>query len=164
MPTADELIDRLKDFRTRSAAKNALLERGEQAVGALIKALRSRRPSVRWAAVSILGELRAKEAIPELVEALRDDDVHSAAVEALQHITGEELTDDYDAWKRWLDMGGGGPETGPETPELEPVLDNDLVKEAVYGTDISAEEKGSGHVLRVPLGDRHQDVTLNFKA
>ena len=93
MPTVDELIDRLKDFRTRSAAKDVLLERGDQAVGPLIKALRSRHASVRWAAVSILGELRAKEAIPELVEALRDDDVHSAAVEALQHMTGEEFTD-----------------------------------------------------------------------
>ena len=42
--------------------------------------------------------------------------------------------------------------------------DADLVNKAVYGTDVSAEQKGSTYVLRVALADRHQDVTINMKA
>ena len=163
MATVQELIDRLKDFRTRSAAKNALLEKAEQAVTPLITAVRSPNASVRWAAVSILGELRAREAVPELVEALRDEDVHSAAVEALQRITDEEFGDDYDAWKRWLGMESG--EAGPAAPAEGGIAqDDDLVKQAVYNTDVSAEQTSSGYVLRVPFSDRHQDVTLNLHA
>ena len=57
MANVDELIDRLKNFRTRSAAKNALLEIGEPAIPPLIQALKSRQASARWSAASILGGL-----------------------------------------------------------------------------------------------------------
>jgi hypothetical protein len=162
MADVEELIDRLKDFRTRSAAKDALLEIGEPAVGPLRKALKSRYESVRWSAVTILGELRAKQAVPDLIEALKDIDVQSAAVEALQHITGEEVGEDYEEWRRWQEMAGrGGAEEGMPA---EGPTDADIVNEAVYETDISAEETARGYVLRVPLGDRHQDVVVNFAA
>jgi len=158
MASVDELIERLKDFRTRSAAKNELLDMREQAVGPLIKALDGINDRVRWTAITILGELGARDAVPKLVEAVNDADVHSAAVEALEHITGEGFGDDYDAWKRWLGINGEG-----ETPRQdadEPALsDGNLIRKAVYGTDISAE----GSTLRVPFGDRHQDVMINFK-
>jgi len=161
MANIDELIDRLKNFRTQSAAKNALLEMGEPAVQPLIEALNSRQASVRWSAASILGELGAKQAIPDLIERLRDDEIRSGVVEALHHITGEDFGEDYDAWKRWLDIGAG--ETGAAAPAAAQ-SDADLVAAAVYGTDVSAEEKAPGYLLRVPLGDRHQDVTVNFHA
>jgi len=161
MANVDELIDRLKNFRTRSAAKNALLEIGEPAIPPLIQALKSRQASARWSAASILGGLGAKQAIPDLIEGLRDPEIRSGVVEALRRITGEDFGEDYDAWKRWLDIGGGEAKAGaPATAQS----DADFIAQAVYGTDVSAEEKGHGYVLRVPLGDRHQDVTANFRA
>jgi hypothetical protein len=160
MATVEELISDLVDFRTRSAAKSALLDVGQPAVPPLIEALDSRHASVRWAAVTILGELRAHDAIPRLIQALDDRDVHSAAVEALRHITGEDFGDDGDAWQRWVEMGA----TEPADEHLAGKSDDDLVQEAVYGTDISAQKTRSGHVLRVPLGSRHQDVTVGFRA
>ncbi|MFO7898896.1 MAG: HEAT repeat domain-containing protein [Planctomycetota bacterium] len=161
MPNVDELISQLRDFRTRSAAKTALLEKGEKAVDPLVQALNGPYDSVRWTAATILGELQAKPALPHLVEALKDDEIRSAAEEALQHITGEDFGDDYDAWKRWLDMGEAG---NPEGPTVSAQPDGDLVNQAVYNTEVSAEQKPGGWVLRVPLGNRHQDVTLNLQA
>lgn len=161
MASAEELIERLRDFRTRPSAKSALLALGDKAVDPLIQALGNRNVSVRWTAASTLGELGAKKAVPDLVEALKDPDVHSAAKEALGHITGEEFGDDYEAWKRWLGIGSGE----ADAEDLaEAAGDADLVTKAVHGTDISAEDRPHGAVLRVPLGDRHQDVVLNFKA
>lgn len=163
MATVDELVEQLKDSRTRSAAKDALVGLGGRAVRPLLGALRSRNVSVRWSAASILGELSAREAIPELVEALNDPHVHSAAVEALQHITGEELGDDYDAWKRWVELEEGEREpSGAPTVELE--SDGDLVRRAVDGTEVTAEKRPHGYMLRVPVGERHQDVFVNFRA
>lgn len=162
MPGAEELIERLKDFRTRSAAKNELLEMGDAATPHLVAALKTRNQNVRWAAVSILGELGASQAIPDLIEALRDGELHSAAAEALRHITGQDLGDDYDAWKRWL--GLGSTTAAPAQPEPKTHDDSDLIRQSVYATDVSADEQPPGYVLRVPLQDRHQDVAVNLKA
>ncbi len=161
MASVEELIDRLRDFRTRSSAKTALLELGDKAVEPLIAALQSRNISVRWTAASTLGEIGAKRAVPALIEALDDPNVHSAAVEALGHITGEEFGDDRDAWKRWLEIESGTP---PAAGPSAAITDADLNREAVFGTDVSADDRPHGALLRVPLGDRHQDVTLNLRA
>ncbi len=163
MAEVKELIDRLTNFRTRSAAKDALIEKGQEAVGPLIAALRSGQVSVRWSAVTILGQLGAKEAVTDLVGLLNDSEVRDPAKEALQRITGEDFGDDYEAWKHWLEVGGGG--AGPASQLADNVAtDADLVKEAVYNTDVSAEERPPGYVLRVPFANRHQDVALDFKA
>jgi hypothetical protein len=162
MATVEELIERLRDFRTRYAAKNELLEMGAAAVPPLIQAVDSRNPSVRWAAVAMLGEIGARQAVPRLVEAVRDETIRTAAVEALQHISQQDFGADYDAWKRWLDMGQGAADAAQL--EVHAQADGDLIREAVYGTDVSAEGHSRGYVLRVPLGDRHQDVFINFKA
>lgn len=161
MASVEELIDRLKDFRTRSSAKTALLELGEKAVDPLIKALQSRNVSVRWTAASTLGEIGSKRAVPALIEAMDDPNIHSAAVEALTHITGEELGGDQDAWKRWFDMEAGI-SARPGITTYMP--DADLIREAVFGTNISAEDRPQGALFQVPLGDRQQDVILNLRA
>lgn len=161
MASVEELIDRLRDFRTRSSAKTALLELGDKAVDPLISALHSRNVSVRWTAAATLGEIGAKRAVRALVEALGDPHIQSAAVEALSHITGEGFGDDRDAWKRWLEIESGAP---PASEPSAAMTDADLIREAVYGTDVSAEDKPHGALLRVPLGDRNQDVILNLRA
>jgi len=160
MATVEELISELRNFRTRSSAKDALVEKKDEAVEPLISVIRDNNVGVRWAAVSILGELGAKKATADRVEALKDPDVRSAAADALRRITGEDHGQEYGAWKQAV-AAGGAPGTG-ECPGG--ATDADLVREAVYGSDVSAEEKGAVFVLRVPMGDRHQDVTLNFRA
>ncbi len=161
MANIDRLISRLRDYRTRSAAKSELLEMGEKAVDPLLAALDSPHAGVRWSAAAILGELKARKALPRLVEALKDDEIMSAAEESLTNITGEDLGPDYDAWKRWIEMGDS--EDGGGLAEMA-VTDSDLVTKAVYNTAVSADEQpDGGWSLRVPIGNRHQDVTLNLK-
>ena len=163
MASVEELINQLRDFRTRPAARRALVGKGDEAVGPLIEALRTGHDSVRYPAISALGELRAERAAPALVEALKDPSLGSAAADALRSITGEQFGAAYEPWKRWLgEQGGAGARAGPEVA-AGGLGDDDLIREAVYGTDVSAEQKAPGYVLRVPLGNRHQDVTVNFK-
>lgn len=158
MADVQATIELLKDFRTRPAAKNALIEMGDAAVEPLMGAINSRNTSVRWAAISILGELGAKNAVPELVNALKDSAVSSAAAEALAHITGQDFGEDYDEWKRWFDMESGPEKKAPQKNESA------LINDAVYNTRISADETANGYTMRVPIEDRAQDVFVNFKA
>jgi len=164
MASVEELIGQLRNFRTRPAARRALVAKSDEAIGPLIDAVRTAHNSVRYPAVSALGELGAEKAVPALIEALKDAGLRSVAADALRSITGEEFGSAYEPWKRWLGaQGGAGAKAGPEVA-AGGLGDDDLIREAVYGTDVSAEEKAPGYVLRVPLGDRHQDVTINFKA
>ncbi len=162
MADIDPLISRLRDYRTRSAAKSELLEMGEKAVDPLIAALDSPHAGVRWSVAVTLGELKAEKALPHLVEALKDDEIMSAAEESLTNITGENLGPDYDAWKRWIEMGES--DAAAEGPAETAMTDSDLVAKAVYNTAVSADEQSDGGwSLRVPIGNRHQDVALNLK-
>jgi len=163
MATVEELIGQLRNFRTRATAKQALIAKGKDAIGPLIEAVRSGHSSVRYPAVSALGELRAKEAVPDLIEALNDSNLNSAAADALHSITGESLGHAPGPWRQWV-AGTSGSDTAAEDPAAAGQSVADLVAEAVYGTDVSASQKGSGYSLRVALGDRHQDVIIHPKA
>ena len=158
MATIEELIGQLRNFRTRPDAKRALIAKGKDAIAPLIEAVRSGHSSVRYPSISALGELKAEDAVPDLIEALDDSNLNSAAADALRSITGEDCGHAADAWRKWVAGEGGGDTAGSG------LGDADLVTKAVYGTDVSADKKGSTYVLRVPLGDRHQDVTINMKA
>jgi hypothetical protein len=163
MATVDELIGQLRNFRTRPAAKRALVGKGAEAVGPLIEAIRTGHSSVRYPAISALGELKADDAVPDLIEALDDSNLNSAAADALRSITGEDFGHAADQWRKWQ-AGEGGGAAGSGGSGDGALGDADLVNKAVYGTDVSAEQKGSTYVLRVALADRHQDVTINMKA
>ena len=162
MATIEELIAGLRHFRTRPAAKRALIEKGEEAIGPLIEAVRSGHSSVRYPAVSALGELKANEATPDLIDALDDSNLNSVAADALRMITGADCGHAPDAWRKWL--AGESGDTAGSAAGGETLGDADLINKAVYGTDVSADQKGSTYLLRVSLGDRHQDVTINMKA
>jgi hypothetical protein len=162
MAEVDALIKDLVDFRKRSAAKQALIAKGEEAVEPLIRALESGYASVRWSAVSILGHIRDRKAVPYLIEALQDGNVRSAAEEALRQVTGEDFGDDYDAWKRWQEMGGEPSETSPAGTEAAVPGEAELVEMAIAGTNCGWTGGDGVYVMHVPLKDRHQAVTVKF--
>jgi len=100
------LIERLVDPSARRAARQELVRL--RAVEGLIECLASPNESVVWAAVQSLGELRATEALPRLVELLERDVLTTYTLEALQEISGQEFAADPRKWREWL---GRGPAT-----------------------------------------------------
>ena len=161
MAGVQELIEQLKGYRTRFSAKNELITKGQEAVGPLIEALDSPLPAVRWSAASLLGTARAKDAVPRLIEALKDPDVADTAADSLEQITGLQLGHSYDRWKRWHQTGETADTKAAES--TSPPEDR-LIYEATVGTSITAEQTERGWTLRVVFEKRHQDVMLNFRA
>ena len=160
MASVQELIDQLKDYRMRFSAKNELIKKGQEAVGPLIDALGSPLAAVRWSAASVLGTVRAKDAVPRLIESLKDPDVADTAADSLGQITGLQLGQSYDRWKRWLETG----ETGAVEQPSAALTDEQFIDQVIAGTSISASQTERGWVLRVAFDNRHQDVTVNLHA
>lgn len=94
------LVDRLGDPATRRAARQQLVRL--RAVDGLVECLRSHNESVVWAAIQSLAELRAREALPPLVDLLERGILTTDVVEALQQISGEEFGADARKWRAWL--------------------------------------------------------------
>lgn len=95
----DSLLAGLQDadFRVRAQVCQILGEIEEQSPGileALRMALEDREWSVRAHAILALGKLRAKEALPQLIECLSDEEtvVREAAAEALRNMEVADLT------------------------------------------------------------------------
>lgn len=63
-------------------ARSELLELGKQAIGELITALKDPKPSVRFNACEILGELRAQTAIYAIAQLLEDPDEYGISIAA----------------------------------------------------------------------------------
>jgi len=85
------------DFRVRAQVCQVLAELGEKSPGileALYLATSDREWSVRAQAVTALGRLRAKEALPRLLERLGDEEaiVREAAVAAIAEMEAADLT------------------------------------------------------------------------
>ena len=130
------LIDRLVDPSARRAARQELVRL--RAVEGLIECLASPNESVVWAAVQSLGELRAPEALPRLVELLERDVLTTYTLEALQEISGQEFAADSRKWREWL---GRGPATAAVASE-KPADLAELVRGA--GELLGAAPQGLG--------------------
>lgn len=150
-------IAELSDFRKRRRARQRLIE--ARAVQPLIGALTSANESVVWSAVHSLKELRAKEAVPYLVDMLDHGVLEHDVADALEKITGEQLGVNAGAWRDMYGSagGGGGEESAaPATPE-------ELVRRC--GQYLQVEPTGSGNDYEFKLerpGGRHQGVSLHF--
>ncbi len=94
-----------EDQGVRIACCKALGRRGDrQAAATLGRSLREDGDlDVRVAATRALGQLRAPEAVPELLAALEDRDpaLQYAGVEAMRTATGEELGTSVSAWREY---------------------------------------------------------------
>src|SRR5258706_113802 len=82
----------------------------EEVVEGLRKALRADDDrDVRLVAARELGRLRANDAVPDLIQAMRDEtpDVRYHAQRSLVKVTGIDKGPTYDDWANWKREGGG---------------------------------------------------------
>jgi len=108
----DTLITALRkdtDYGVRACAAEALGEMAEKwsidlldnAITALIEALKDNDPDVRKTAANALGKIKSMRSVPALIEALRTYGKESGAVSALSKITLQHLGDDPQKWQEW---------------------------------------------------------------
>ncbi len=168
-------VARLRDFRSRKNAMDALIACGDDAVPALIEALGAPEENVRWAARSVLVSIESKAVTGALVGALDDADRKDEAARALAEITGETLGTDRQAWAHYLSTGAAPSSETSESPAEKPATvpsppseqfsDEELVNAAIENSDVQAEHRGKGAILTVPIeGGRQQRVTVSFAA
>jgi len=101
------LIGKLANFRTRSAASDALVAGGAEAVGPLVEALR--RPELegaRWSVINCLGEIGDPAAVSAIAPFLEETDYQSVTHDALVKIAGRDVGPLVADWMRWLEDGG----------------------------------------------------------
>ncbi|MBM4085954.1 MAG: HEAT repeat domain-containing protein [Planctomycetes bacterium] len=154
------LIRQLKDFRTRTQARDLLVEAGQAAVEPLIRALDDRAEGVRWSAVKCLGEIGDMRAAGPLVRLLGDESVRSVAAEALEALTGQALGADAEAWASWL-HGQTAAKAKAEDMASSPESDRQLVAEALKGLDAKVTTTKDGYAVVIALeDDRSQRVRL----
>jgi hypothetical protein len=112
MESVDSLITALltdADYEVRLWSADALGKLSERwsndllssAVQALMKALRDEDSNVRQKAAFTLGEMKAMQAVPALIEALQTYGKDSDAGIALYKITRQRLGDDPQKWQEW---------------------------------------------------------------
>jgi hypothetical protein len=161
-----ELIEELKNFRTRARAKRELIGMGDEAVDDLIALLKKRSPNTTWVAIKILEQIGSPKAVEPLVELLSDNVEKTASIDALRRITGENFGGSPDLWLEWLKSGKKeGKETAPAFKEEEFLSDDDVIDKAIEGTKISKYFTEDTYTLEVPLkGNRTQKVKVLFGA
>ncbi len=149
----DRLVADLQEPRTRRGARQKLVAAG--AVEPLLECLDSLNPSVVWAAVVSLGELRAPQAVGPLLDLLEREVLVVDVCEALTRITGHDFGMDAGKWRQAL-------RDHPETPP--PPLDRaHLVARTgdLLGTEASSGNGGYRFRLSLPNG-RSQQVAVHF--
>lgn len=95
------------DLRPAGLAVQLLNERHDQALAPhLAKLLQSESKAVRARAAQIMAKMDDPALVQPLILALGGKSPVPAAVDALKHITGQDLGDDKDAWKQWWQENG----------------------------------------------------------
>lgn len=157
---AQELIEKLRDFRTRSAARSQLTAMGREAVGPLLEALeQGSQKGARWTILDCLGDLGAEEAIPVIAAYLDDPGYQTVAYDALVKITGRDLGLVPEGWLKWVRKEGKAvPRAEGELPDKE-LLELTLEES---GAQWSEEAEGR-YVIELPVGKRRtRQVTVVF--
>ena len=155
MADTDALVRDLRSFRTRKQAMSELIEKGEDAVDALIDALGSAYEGVPWAAVRCLGMIGSEKAIEPLIDCVGKSHLRDSACWALSRITGKNFGQDAAAWKRWF-IGGEEKGVSPESgPDLE---DTTLLREALRGLDAETKISGKSCLIRLRLDPARQQT------
>ena len=175
MPNHDDmesLIAQLRSFQTRAHARQRLHALGEAAVPGLLGLVEDpqEHENARWAAITLLGNLKCELAVPVLVNILRDElSLRGQARKALELITGQDAGEDADAWETLMagstaDAGVDGASTPASSDDADEL---DLCRQAVgdIATHLTWEETdGDGYAyIRLPLkDDRKQQMIVTF--
>lgn len=171
--TPRQLVDQLRDFRTRKQAMEGLLLLGDAAVPELIRALGHPMENVRWAAQQLLTQLGGDTVIRHLVEALDDATRQKEAAAVLKEITGQSIGHDRQAWTQWLRSHEAGarrparPAAKPAAPTVAPAREpapaprpappgDEPVLEAVRVQP--AEAMSDDAIVRAAVADSQIDV------
>jgi hypothetical protein len=168
--SVETLISRLKSFRTRSAAADALVAMGRDAVRPLTDALeREEHADSRWTLLNCLGQIGAIEAGPTLARYLEETDYQIVAHDALVRITGRDFGVVPADWMRWFEQKeaeAGAPEVdaGPARVEEGELEDEKLLDLALQGSGAAwREEADNRYAVEVPLsegGSQRADVVF----
>ena len=183
---ARQLVDELRNFRTRSQVMEELLMLGDDAVPELIQALGHPMENVRWSAQQLLTQLGGDTVVERLAEALDDPTRQKEAADTLRQITGQSIGVDRQAWATWLQSRGGthaapvreaaptprsaasgaaAPSPPPAPSSTQGLADDAIIRAATAGAEIDVRQHSGGYVLTVPLeGNRRQRVTVSFTA
>jgi hypothetical protein len=145
--------DELANPRTRRAARQRLVR--ARAVDPLIDCLDAINEAVVWSAVESLGELRAREAVPKLLELLERGVLTLDVIEALTRITRQEYGGNVAAWRRWL---------AEFDPAAVPELDiEELITRTSSLLGVEPSPSGSSYWFPLSLDEgRAQKVAVYF--
>lgn len=165
MGEVDELVAGLRSFRTRKESMDRLIDRGQEAVAALLEVLDGRSEGMRWAAMRCLGEIGDERAVGPLLNRLEVSSDRAVACWALARVTGEDLGDDAEAWRRWRKGVVGDVETEAAETAAAELADDALFAEAVRGLTASVQGSGASRIVSMALEDgRHQAVRVAMAA
>jgi tetratricopeptide (TPR) repeat protein len=149
----DNDMEVIKASRNKPKPKNEAQQKGE-AIKYHIKNLTDKDPEIRQTSAQMLGQLNAVEAVPNLIETLKDDHVYVAicAHGSLNKITGKNFGyANYKEWKGWWEAN---------QQEL-------IEKKAVGVSDISAlraKASNSTGLLHLENGDCQQAYRMFLDA
>jgi hypothetical protein len=163
----EKLIGRLKNYRTRKAAADALIAMGEDAVRPLTEALEKEElEDAHWTVINALGEIGSTAALPAICRLLEEADYQSVAHDALVKIAGRDLGPMARDWMNWFQQeGAAGPSHVAVTVESPELMSNDnLVALAVEPTDGEwREEAQNRFAVDLPVdGGGNRKVAVLF--
>jgi len=151
------LVGRLRGFKTRSAASEALIAAGRDALAPLLDALkREETEGVRWAILHCLGQIGAAEAVPAIASYLDQSSYQTVARDALVKIAGRDLGPLPAEWVSWAEghavEKGQQIEAATET-DAGASLSNGRLMELTLAEGGAAfrEEEPGRYVVSVPL-------------
>jgi hypothetical protein len=174
--TLTDLLNDLKNYKTRAAAREKLQNMDKSIAPQLLEELQ--KPDMPdnyyWALMRVLTEMNHQEACPVLLAFLKDNiGLRGEAAMCLQTMTGEDYGENYSDW--YQHVYGERPEGEANNEEednssisVEPhsrTMDDwhEFCRSAMIqdAEDVSLEEDYIH--MRIKLGDRHQQLLAHFK-
>ncbi|MBM4148967.1 MAG: hypothetical protein FJ224_07975 [Lentisphaerae bacterium] len=154
----EEIRRGLRDFRTRAATMNIVMDAGVAAVSDVIPLLNDRSDSVRWSAIKILTGIGDESCCAPLLALMEQGKNAAEAACALREITGRNIGDTAGEWRAALSGTDGAEQDGARR------LGNaELLSEAVKGLPVSVTGGGDEFAATVSLPDgRSQQVWIDF--
>ena len=138
-----ERCARVKDWKERMAILAVAAETGDPgAAPLLLEMVDDKAWQVRLTAVQGLGRVRSKEAIPPLIDRLEEEElarIRRAISDTLFRITGVNLYDSVELWRKWWKERGEKFEVPDARPELPPQPPGGGTRAKFYGIPVESD-------------------------